>query len=70
MTIPTAPTAAQLAAASWRTSSYSAANNECVEVAELPVWTCIRDSKDPSGPVLRFTAAAFATFVEDVKHSH
>jgi Domain of unknown function (DUF397) len=33
----------------WRKSSYSAAENECVEVAILGDGAAVRDSKDPRG---------------------
>ncbi|GAA1925224.1 DUF397 domain-containing protein [Streptomyces sodiiphilus] len=63
MTSP-APTAAELAAAQWFTSSYTNAGNECVEVARVkPAWTAIRDSKNPAGPTLTVTAGTFAHFV-------
>ncbi|MEW1860627.1 DUF397 domain-containing protein [Streptomyces sp. NPDC088194] len=55
----------------WFTSSYSANGGQCVEVAAnlaasrgiVPV----RDSKDPGGPALAFSADAFASFVAGVK---
>ncbi|MFJ2955385.1 DUF397 domain-containing protein [Streptomyces sp. NBC_00669] len=55
----------------WFTSSYSANGGQCIEVAAnlaasrgvVPV----RDSKDPSGPALAFSADAFASFVAGVK---
>ncbi|MFC5668427.1 DUF397 domain-containing protein [Kitasatospora misakiensis] len=57
-----------LSAASWRKSTYSGGDNECIEVADgvagvLPV----RDSKDPLGPSLLFTAEAWAAFVAGVR---
>lgn len=39
----------------WRTSSYSAGNGDCVEVASLPAEVLVRDTKDRSGGVLSFT---------------
>ncbi|WP_028810877.1 DUF397 domain-containing protein [Streptomyces flavidovirens] len=62
-----APTAAQLAAARWFKSSYSAADNECVEIAHARSWVGVRDSKITQGPVLAVTAAAFAAFLGGVK---
>ncbi|MFD7897244.1 DUF397 domain-containing protein [Streptomyces sp. NPDC059743] len=55
----------------WFTSSYSNNGGDCVEVAAnlaasrgvVPV----RDSKNPSGPVLDLPVGAFASFVEGVK---
>jgi hypothetical protein len=42
----------------WRKSSASTNNGECVELAALPDGTVgVRDSKDPDGPVLKFTRA-------------
>jgi hypothetical protein len=50
--------------ARWVKSSFSFANGNCVEVAELPGDTVgIRDSRDPGGPVLRFTRAEWAVFL-------
>jgi hypothetical protein len=37
---------------------------DCVEVAgNLPGVVAVRDSKDPAGPVLTFTPAAWTRFV-------
>ncbi|AXI78987.1 DUF397 domain-containing protein [Peterkaempfera bronchialis] len=49
----------------WVKSSYSGGNEgECIEVAPgLPGIVPVRDSKDPHGPALIFTADAFAAFV-------
>ncbi len=42
----------------WRKSSASAGNGECVELAALQDGTIgVRDSKNPDGPVLKFTRA-------------
>ncbi|MGR3935550.1 DUF397 domain-containing protein [Streptomyces sp. BRA346] len=44
-------------------SSYSNGTQECVEVAtNVPGAVAIRDSKNPDGPILRFTPAAWADF--------
>lgn len=50
--------------APWVKSSFSFANGNCVEVAALPSgFVGIRDSRDPGGPVLRFTRAEWAAFL-------
>ncbi|WP_439679313.1 DUF397 domain-containing protein [Embleya sp. MST-111070] len=51
--------ASMLVNAPWRTSSYTASNQACVEVAPLLETVAVRDSKMPGGPVLVFSAAAF-----------
>ncbi|MBO0856018.1 MAG: DUF397 domain-containing protein [Nocardia sp.] len=52
-----------LSGAKWFKSSYSGGGNDCVEVAHLERGlTGVRDSKDPGGPTLIFTAAEWDTF--------
>ncbi|MFJ1704644.1 DUF397 domain-containing protein [Kitasatospora sp. NPDC088346] len=49
--------------AEWRKSSYSNGDGgECVEVDDAAPGT-VRDSKDPDGPRLAFTPAAWQAFV-------
>ncbi len=53
----------------WHKSSHSANNGQCVETHTCPgdgeVW--VRDSKDPSGPVLKFTADEWSAFTAGVR---
>jgi Domain of unknown function (DUF397) len=53
----------------WVKSSYSSGSaDNCVEVAALVGGGfAVRDSKDPSGPVLGFTADEWRAFVGGVK---
>ena len=53
---------AALSGAAWRKSSHSGDEGACVELASLPGRVAIRDSKDPTGPVLIFPPAAWAAF--------
>jgi hypothetical protein len=50
----------------WRKSSYSAGNGGCVEVATTTDRVLVRDSKDPDGPVLAVTPAAWRAFLATV----
>jgi len=53
----------------WRKSSRSDADNNCVEIADLPDGgRAVRDSKDQgSGPVLVFTASEWSAFIGGAK---
>jgi hypothetical protein len=53
--------------ASWRKSAASG-NGACVEVARDGRHVWVRDSKDPSGPVLGFTQLEWTAFVLGVEH--
>ncbi|MEU8262870.1 DUF397 domain-containing protein [Micromonospora sp. NPDC048999] len=55
--------APDLTNARWFTSSRSTNNGDCVECAVLPGAMAVRDSKDPSGPVLLFGAAQWSAFL-------
>ncbi|AZM60803.1 MULTISPECIES: DUF397 domain-containing protein [unclassified Streptomyces] len=48
----------------WIKSSYSTDEGpDCVEVATAPARILVRDSKNPAGPRLDLTSAAWATFL-------
>lgn len=57
-----------LSRATWRASSYSSANGQCIEVSEdFPGVVPVRDSKNPDGPALVVSADGWAEFVSAVK---
>jgi hypothetical protein len=55
----------------WHKSSRSGGNNgggsNCLEVATTPKAILARDSKDPDGPRLAVTPAAWSTFTNAVR---
>ncbi|OWA08029.1 DUF397 domain-containing protein [Streptomyces sp. CS113] len=56
--------------ATWRTSSYSGnTGGDCVEVADnCPTGVVpVRDSKNPSGPVVTVGAGAWQSFVDGLR---
>lgn len=53
---------------SWHKSSYSGLENMCVEVADLDHGDrTVRDSKNPAGPALTFTAAQWSAFTTSIR---
>ncbi|MFJ8430455.1 DUF397 domain-containing protein [Kitasatospora sp. NPDC094019] len=51
----------------FRSSTFSGGNGEnCVECAGTAGEVAVRDSKNPTGPALRYEATAFAAFVNAV----
>ncbi|KOT87086.1 toxin [Streptomyces sp. NRRL F-5755] len=54
----------------WRKSTYSGGQDECLEIADgLPAHSPVpvRDSKHPDGPHLLFPAPAWSAFIASVK---
>ncbi|RZU72465.1 uncharacterized protein DUF397 [Micromonospora kangleipakensis] len=58
----------ELIGAIWRKSTRSGVQGDCVEVADnLPGVVGVRDSKDPTGPVLTFDPQTWRAFVAFAK---
>lgn len=51
----------------WRKSSYTAPDNNCVELAVGQDETDVRDSKDPDGGTFAVKASAWAAFLAATK---
>lgn len=57
----------ELPSATWRKSSYSSIEGQCTEVAYLGAGVAVRDSKDPDGPALLFSPAAWRAFTAGLR---
>jgi hypothetical protein len=53
---------------SWRKSSFSTGQNDCVEVARTPAAVLVRDSKNPGGGHLAVTARTWESLIAAIKH--
>jgi hypothetical protein len=56
-----------IASTSWRKSSYSGPQNNCVELTTGSAGARIRDSKNKSDEALSFDLASFGGFLASVK---
>jgi Domain of unknown function (DUF397) len=53
--------------ARWRKSRRSSGNGACVEVARFGEAVAVRDSKNPDGPKLALSPAAWYAFTRTIK---
>jgi hypothetical protein len=59
---------AVVAGADWRKASYSVNNGACVEVASpSSAAVMVRDSVDPSGPVVSYSSRTWQRFLATAK---
>ena len=53
----------------WRKSARSGSSGDCVEVADdLAEIIRVRDSKNPTGPILAFDHTVWRHFIQGAKH--
>jgi predicted secreted Zn-dependent protease len=58
-----------LSRAPWRASSHSGANGDCVQVASpAAALITVRDSKNPAGPELAFSARRWKEFIAALRN--
>ncbi|MFF3442890.1 DUF397 domain-containing protein [Streptosporangium sp. NPDC002721] len=61
-------TSPDLSTAEFRKSSRSGGGDNCVEVAtNLPGLIAVRDSKDPTGPMLTFSPTTWNNFLTGIR---
>ncbi len=53
-------------AGTWRKSSHSGGDNNCVEVGTTGAGVAVRDTKDLPSGALRFSASAWQAFTEGI----
>ncbi|MGH3864566.1 MAG: DUF397 domain-containing protein [Pseudonocardiaceae bacterium] len=57
----------EVAFTGWRTSSHSNGNGGCVELAFTSALVGVRDSKDPTGPVLAIGPASWSALLTGIR---
>lgn len=58
--------AAPIEFGTWRKSSNSASDSECVEVARGATLVGVRDSKRPDGPILKFEPGSWSRLLDQL----
>lgn len=56
-----------LSSVKWRKSNRSGNAGQCVEIGHVSAATSVRDSKNPSGPVLTFSPDVFGAFLQSAR---
>ena len=54
----------------WRKSQRSIGSGDCVEIASAAGDIAVRDSKDPSGPVLEYSEASWRSFMLEIRQGY
>jgi hypothetical protein len=62
------PDSPDIPGSAWRKARLSIGNGACVEVAAVAGMVAVRDSKDPSGPILKYTGAEWNAFLDSAKN--
>ena len=59
----------QYSALIWRKSKASTADGGCVEIACAGETVLLRDSRNPSGPILAFSPAHWSAFLRHIRNA-
>ena len=51
----------------WRKAKRSMSNGNCTEVTVVADFIAVRDSQDPYGPILRYPAGSWRSFLQDAR---
>jgi hypothetical protein len=51
----------------WRKAKRSMSNGNCTEVTVVADFIAVRDSQDPYGPILRYLAGSWRSFLQDAR---
>lgn len=54
----------------WRKARRSMGNGNCVEISPVTGGVVVRDSKNPVGPVLRYSATSWLAFTRETQLGH
>lgn len=49
----------------WRKAKRSMSNGNCTEVSVVADFIAVRDSQDPSGPILLYPVGSWRSFLQD-----
>jgi hypothetical protein len=56
--------------AEWRKALRSMGNGNCVEISPVTGGVVVRDSQDPVGPMLRYSATSWLAFTREARLGH
>jgi uncharacterized protein DUF397 len=61
------PVSSMVSVPHWRKAKASAGDGACVEVASVDGWIVVRDSKNPDGTWMRYSAVSWREFTAKLR---